>query len=1056
MSGTIDVGTMLVGYKADITGLMDGMNQAKTSMSSADSVAQSSSTAISSAFLEAGSSVTQFAERTVSGVDVAKANLTLLEAKVTDAREKLQTLQNSANAGEAVSGIGEAEAKLTLLEAKAQGARESLQTLQQEEASAGESAIAMADDEEVASSAVQKMGNSASTAGEHVGGGGGFLGGIKSAIGGIGSFVMNAGMTIFSLQQIGQMAVGAATSLLGPATSAETMRSAFTTLLGSTKAATDEMERLDAFASKTPFTTLDIDKAASELIAFKTNASDVVPELTAIGDELGSVGRGTAANMDSIVNIFGKIRTEGKLTIGTMSELSINGIDAWSALERSTGKTQEQLKNMISAGLIPADQAIRLLTSGIEANPLYSGGMARQSATMTGLISTLKSNWDQLLASFGDPILKGLEPIINNLGAAIAAPAFKEFAGKIGQGIVDAFGAIGKAGTQVSDIFHSMDFSGLILAWTDLKESVRTLAGQLDIFVSKIIPVKSNLEPLGQIIQSLASGGVRILTDAIWEAYKAISGFGMAIDGGKGPLMALAPPIKNIADLLGGELKKELDFVGESAKQFGQWFMTSVVPALAQAEPGFEALTKGLLDLYPVTIQIHSSIFDLVEHAIKLIAPPLGVLIPQLITFGGELSKLVGGALTYMAPALKDAVKALGDFGSEIMDRVAPIVNNWISDMSAKIKIFADWWNTNWPLISGVLKGVWDGIVGIIKMDWALFSGIIKVGLDLFSGNWGKAWEDVKTTLKGIWDGMITLLKGVWEIIKAIFAPVVKYYSDQWQQVQKNTKDAWDGMSRNITETWTSVSNWLSDAWKNLLKFTTDLWHQISKNAQDGFSDVVRWVRDGWSNVSTIFSNAWSTYIAKPLSSLWQSFSSSVSNAWSTLSGGFASLWNSISGWVGNQASKATQWGKDIIANIAGGINSGISNVSKTISNLGGQAMAAIGGGHAAGGHNLPAGWSVIGEEGPELQYTPQGASILPNDVFQSMMRGPKMDQSMPPGGGGQRAAMIASGNQGAPAVHVHVQNNQPDIYLDGQMITSLLGPHIANAIRLSGGVRVR
>src|SRR5580765_1947395 len=156
--------------------------------------------------------------------------------------------------------------------------------------------------------------------------GSGVFSAFTSAGGGLLDFAAKAGQALSGVQNLASSAVSLASNLLAPAQAAETMNSAFTTLLGSQKAANDEMAKLDAFASKTPFTTLDIDKAGSELIAFKTSASDVVPELTAIGDELGLVGRGSAANMDSVVNIFGKIRTEGKLTIGTMSELSVNGI----------------------------------------------------------------------------------------------------------------------------------------------------------------------------------------------------------------------------------------------------------------------------------------------------------------------------------------------------------------------------------------------------------------------------------------------------------------------------------------------------------------------------------------------------------------------------------------------------------------------------------------------------------------------------------------------------------------------------------------------------------
>lgn len=254
------------------------------------------------------------------------------------------------------------------------------------------------------------------------------------------NFVASAGLALSAVQNFASTAVSMGQSLLQPAESAETMTTAFTTLMGSTSAANDEMQKLDTFASKTPFKTMAIDQAASQLIGFGANVQDVIPDLTAIGDALSAVGRGSEANLNSVVNIFGKVQTEGKLTDGTMQELSVNGINAWSIMEKQTGKTKEELTKMMQQGLIPASDGIKMLTDGIEKNPLYTGGMAKQSATMTGLISTMQSNWDQMMVSFTSPVLQALEPEIGGIGNALASPEFKNFATVVGKDIVTALG----------------------------------------------------------------------------------------------------------------------------------------------------------------------------------------------------------------------------------------------------------------------------------------------------------------------------------------------------------------------------------------------------------------------------------------------------------------------------------------------------------------------------------------------------------------------------------------------------------------------------------------
>ncbi len=69
--------------------------------------------------------------------------------------------------------------------------------------------------------------------------------------------------------------------------------------------------------------------------------------------------------------------------------------------------------------------------------------------------------------------------------------------------------------------------------------------------------------------------------------------------------------------------------------------------------------------------------------------------------------------------------------------------------------------------------------------------------------------------------------------------------------------------------------------------------------------------------------------------------------------------------------------------------------------------LAGLFGGHAAGGSNLPGGWSVVGEQGPELLYNPQGSTILPAGATRSVLAGS--------GGGGHTFNINVNGGMGSP-----------------------------------------
>ena len=297
------------------------------------------------------------------------------------------------------------------------------------------------------------------TAEESEGGFGSFGDTISSVGSGIMDFAQNAASTIFSLQMLGQTAIGLASAFLQPAETAETTTLSFTTLLGSTKAANQEMQNLNTYAAGTPMQTQWVDGAAEKILAFGGKVSDVKPEINAIGDSLSGLGKLSDASLNSIVDIFGKISASGKLTGGDMMQLSNWGIPAWKALSESMHLPIPELQSMVSKGLIPASQALPALEAGMEKT--FGGGMQKQANTFAGLVSTLQSNWQIWLASIGMPVLKELEPLLAQVGTDLSSPAFQNFATIAGKDIGDALiivftgiGDIVSAGQGLTSFFQ--------------------------------------------------------------------------------------------------------------------------------------------------------------------------------------------------------------------------------------------------------------------------------------------------------------------------------------------------------------------------------------------------------------------------------------------------------------------------------------------------------------------------------------------------------------------------------------------------------------------------
>lgn len=573
--------------------------------------------------------------------------------------------------------------------------------------------------------------------------------GFRSMVGSVLDFGAKIGQTIFGLESMWQAGTQLASALLGPAMSAEQMTSAFTTLMGSTKAATNELSSLAQFAAKTPFQTLDIDKAASQLLGFGINSKAIIPDLTAIGDALSAVGRGSVANLDSVVDIFGKIQNTGHLTGEIMQQFADNGINAWAILEKQTGKTQGQLQQMIAAGLFPANKAMDMLTKGIEANPMYAGGMAKQSATLSGIMSTLASNVNQVLGKFGDPILKAVEPLFTNIATSLSSPAFQSFAGSVGQGIVDVF----------------KDIGGFIQ--------------------SNVLPA---FKQFGDMLSGLGKD-------------KGINGFISSLKGG----------FDQIKTIVGGEVGKDFQQFGQTVQQVGTWFKTSMLPAIQQAMPGFEHLGSVLAtNVAPALAKIWAVGQQLTREALPPLTRAFEAIAPIAVKVGGFLADNLAKALQFIAPFAVQAAQEIGKFATEIGTRVQPFVQGLATALKAFLDWIKPYWPQIWQSIQTVFVSTWDIIKGAIQIAWSVVSGVIKIGLDLLTGNWKQAWNDVKSMFSGIWEGIKSIASGVWANVSGPIMTGVNgfrgWWATTWDNVKKAFSITWDSLKNIASGAWNGIA----------------------------------------------------------------------------------------------------------------------------------------------------------------------------------------------------------------------------------------------------------
>ena len=205
---------------------------------------------------------------------------------------------------------------------------------------------------------------------------------MGAVITGIGASLLSVGIQYNSLQQVAGQAL--------------------TQMTGSASEAADQMDRLNEFASTSPFFRDTWLNAQRQLMAFGMEAENVVPTLEGVEEAVAAIGGGDAEIM-RLVDILGQIQGQGKITGRELQRMGQMGIDAASLMGESMGYTADEIRTQITAGAIDAETAIAALTDGMSTR--FAGSADAIRNTFEGAKNDLIAAWRDLGAVLAEPLV---------------------------------------------------------------------------------------------------------------------------------------------------------------------------------------------------------------------------------------------------------------------------------------------------------------------------------------------------------------------------------------------------------------------------------------------------------------------------------------------------------------------------------------------------------------------------------------------------------------------------------------------------------------------------
>ena len=291
----------------------------------------------------------------------------------------------------------------------------------------------------------------------------------------------------------------------------QTSRAALSTMLGGAQAANAQMDKLNEWATKSPFSRAVWIEAQQQLLAFGVEAQKVIPYMDAVQNAVAAAG-GNETHLRGIVEIMAKIQSSSKITAMDLNQMGNWGVNAAELIGLSMGKTGAQIREEITAGTLDAGVALDALANGMSTK--FAGAAA-------GLKGTFDGAFDRVKAAFRDLSAELMEPLIGSQGGGILTGALNS--------VADLMRAFQKLPTPVKDFTGAM---GLATTATALG------AGAFMTFVPKVLELQRAMATLGNsgipVISKLASNFASVgpnLASALTSLTSGFSNMGTTISG---------------------------------------------------------------------------------------------------------------------------------------------------------------------------------------------------------------------------------------------------------------------------------------------------------------------------------------------------------------------------------------------------------------------------------------------------------------------------------------------------------------------------------------------
>lgn len=562
------------------------------------------------------------------------------------------------------------------------------------------------------------------------------------------------------------------------------------------------------------------------LDAAATVASSLGASGVQAGDQMTQALKGVAGmaamsgrSMEDVGLIFGKVAATGKLQGDELNQMAEAGVNATAALAKHLGKTQAEVREMVSKGQID----FQTFSDAMYAT--FGTAASGANETFGGAMSNVRAALSRVGEQFASPALDALRqvfvalmPVIDATAAALK-PVADEFADFL-EGVVP------KLTTALDGAKSAIEGLGEG-GFTNLPGGVKLAAAAIAMFsvgslgglISKIPIVGDALGGLFGALGGLATpvgslrslfGGLTTAAGGLSIPMTALIAVGAALAAGFAYLFATNEQFRSSVMTLGGEMAATLAPI---MQQMADTLLPAIMSAAQTLLPVIGQIVLTVMQLVaaiaPVVTSIASALIPVVSQLIEIAAQ----VVAQIATLVLPIIQQVADLIAANMPAIQSVITSVTSVIQQAIAVAWPIIQQVITSAMAAIRAVID---TVWPIIQSVVQTA----MGVIQ-------GVITAVTGLISGNWSQVWEGIKQVASSVWEGIKGIVSGA--------------------------ACAVSGFVSNLVS---SVTGFFSNLRSSITSKASSMWSSVTSSFRSGVSNAINFVANLPGRIMGIFSNA--------------------------------------------------------------------------------------------------------------------------------------------------------------------------------------------------------